>query len=47
MLFSAMNGEFRLYQEKRNLESLMDFIKQKKWEKIEPVPSWKSPGSFL
>ena len=44
---SAMHGEFRLYKEKRKLDDLVEFIEQKKWETIEPVPSWKSPGSFL
>lgn len=46
-LSSAMNGEFRIYKEKRKLEELVSFIKQKKWETVEPVPSWKSPGSIL
>lgn len=44
---SAMNGKFRLYKEKRRLDELLDFVKDKKWEKVEPVPSWKSPGSIL
>ena len=42
-----MNGEFRIYKEKRKLEELVNFIKQKKWATVEPVPSWKSPGSIL
>jgi hypothetical protein len=44
---SAMNGEFRLYKEKRKFDMLVEFIREKKWEKVEPLPSWKSPGSIL
>ncbi|XP_028392944.1 thioredoxin-related transmembrane protein 1-like [Dendronephthya gigantea] len=46
-IYHAMNGKFRLYQEKRKLDELLDFVKDKKWEKVEPVPSWKSPSSIL
>ncbi|CAB4015431.1 thioredoxin-related transmembrane 1-like [Paramuricea clavata] len=46
-IYHAMHGEFRLYKEKRKLDDLVEFIEQKKWENVEPVPSWKSPGSFL
>ena len=44
---SAINGEFRLYQEKRKVDELVAFIEEKKWESVDPIPSWKSPGSFL
>ena len=41
------NGEFRLFKETRSLKGFMAFIKDQKWRDIEPLPWWKSPGSYL
>ncbi|XP_046859289.1 thioredoxin-related transmembrane protein 1-like [Xenia sp. Carnegie-2017] len=46
-IYHAIQGKFRVYKEKRKLDELVDFVTLKKWETVEPVPSWKSPGSIL
>lgn len=44
--FSVLNGEFRQYKGSRDKDSFFNFVEEKKWEKIEPIPSWKSPNSI-
>lgn len=41
-----MNGEFRQYKGTRDKDSFFAFVEEKKWEKIDPIPSWKSPNSI-
>lgn len=43
---SIINGEFRQYKGTRDKNSFMSFIEDKKWQTVEPVPSWKSPDSI-
>lgn len=45
-IYHVLNGEFRQYHGTRDKESFMSFIENKKWEKLEAIPSWKSPASF-
>ncbi|GLV42656.1 uncharacterized protein CBL_03396 [Carabus blaptoides fortunei] len=45
-IFHVLNGEFRQYRGTRDKEAFMDFVQDKKWTSIEPVPSWKSPNSI-
>lgn len=45
-IYHVLNGEFRQYHGTRDKDSFMTFIEQKKWETLEPIPSWKSPASF-
>ncbi|XP_045464763.1 thioredoxin-related transmembrane protein 1-like isoform X1 [Harmonia axyridis] len=45
-IFHVLNGEFRQYKGTRDSESFMTFIEEKKYEQVEPVPSWKSPNSL-
>ena len=46
-IFSVKDGVFRKYEGSRSLKGFIDFIKDQKWRDIEPVPWWKSPGSYL
>lgn len=43
---SVINGEFRQYRGTRDLNALMSFIEEKKWETVEPVSAWKRPDSI-
>ncbi|KAG5887430.1 hypothetical protein JTB14_024629 [Gonioctena quinquepunctata] len=45
-IFHVLNGEFRQYKGPRDKDSFSSFIEDKKWEQVEPVPSWKSPNSI-
>lgn len=45
-IFHVINGEFRQYRGSRDIESFLSFIKHKKWQEIQSVPSWKSPASY-
>lgn len=44
-IFHVINGEFRQYRGSREKESFISFIDDKQWEKVEAIPSWKSPSS--
>lgn len=46
-VYHIKNGQYRVYNGNRELENLVDFIKNKEWEKIEPSSSWLTPNSFL
>lgn len=41
-----LNGEFRQYKGTRDKEAFISFIEDRKWQQVEPVPSWKSPNSL-
>ncbi|XP_055705222.1 thioredoxin-related transmembrane protein 1 [Phlebotomus papatasi] len=45
-IFHVINGEFRQYRGTRDLNALMSFIEEKKWETVEPVSAWKRPDSI-
>ena len=40
------DGSFRQYKSPRDNRSLIDFVKEKTWTKVEPIPTWKSPTSI-
>lgn len=40
------DGVFRQYRGTRDREEFISFVDEKKWEHIEPIPSWKSPSSI-
>ena len=44
--FSVKNGVFRQYRGTRDKEEFMSFVEEKKYEQVEPIPSWKSPSSI-
>lgn len=44
-IFHVLNGEFRQYKGPRDLNSLMTFIEEKKWQQLEPVSPWSKPDS--
>ncbi|KAI5737730.1 hypothetical protein M8J76_016201 [Diaphorina citri] len=44
-IFHVTNGEFRQYRGSREKEAFISFIEDKLWEKLEAIPSWKSPSS--
>ena len=45
--FSIKDGQYRVYSGHRDLEHLVNFIKNQEWKKIEPSSSWLTPNSFL
>lgn len=45
-IFHVMNGEFRQYRGSRDIQSLQNFIEERKWEKLETVSSWTKPDSI-
>ncbi|XP_015513764.1 thioredoxin-related transmembrane protein 1 [Neodiprion pinetum] len=45
-IFHAKDGIFRQYKSPRDKESLISFVKDKKWLQLEPISSWKSPNSI-
>lgn len=44
--FSVKDGIFRQYKSPRDKDSLIEFVSERTWEKIEPIPGWKSPTSI-
>ncbi|XP_041108560.1 thioredoxin-related transmembrane protein 1-like [Polyodon spathula] len=45
-IFHAKEGLFRRYLASRTVEDLQSYIREKKWESVEPVPAWKAPSSI-
>lgn len=45
-IFHVLNGEFRQYKGSRDLNTLMTFIEEKKWQSLEPVSAWSRPDSI-
>ncbi|MCL4136558.1 UNVERIFIED_CONTAM: hypothetical protein GTU68_065919 [Idotea baltica] len=45
-IYHVKDGVFRQYRGSRDKEEFMSFIEEKKWESLEEVPAWKSPGSY-
>lgn len=41
-----INGEFRQYKGTRDKDAFTSFVEEKKWEKVDPIPSWKSPDTI-
>jgi len=44
--FSVKNGVFRYYKMGRDKDSMISFIRERKWETVETISSWKSPNSI-
>lgn len=44
--YSVKNGVFRYYKMGRDKDSMISFIKERKWEQVEPISSWKAPDSI-
>ena len=45
-IYHVKDGIFRQYKSPRDKDSLTEFVSEKTWEKIEPIPGWKSPTSI-
>lgn len=45
-IFHVLKGEFRQYKGPRDLNSLMTFVEEKKWQQLEPVSTWSKPDSI-
>ncbi|KAK1136094.1 hypothetical protein K0M31_000663 [Melipona bicolor] len=45
-IYHVKDGIFRQYKSPRDKDSLIKFVSEKTWEKIEPIPGWKSPTSI-
>jgi len=45
-VYHVKEGVFRQYRGPRDKDSLLSFVEEKKWQEVEEVPAWKSPGSY-
>ncbi|XP_017473970.1 PREDICTED: thioredoxin-related transmembrane protein 1 [Rhagoletis zephyria] len=45
-IYHVKEGEFRQYRGSRDGDALMLFLKQKQWNKIEPISAWKKPDTI-
>ena len=45
IIYSVKDGIFRQYRGSRDKEEFISFVEDKRWEEIEPIPSWKAPSS--
>ncbi|KAK7053114.1 Thioredoxin-related transmembrane protein 1 [Halocaridina rubra] len=45
-IYHVKEGVFRQYRGSRDKDEFMSFVEEKRWEAVEEIPSWKSPGSF-
>ncbi|XP_076280210.1 thioredoxin-related transmembrane protein 1 [Lasioglossum baleicum] len=45
-IYHVKDGVFRQYKNPRDKDSLIEFVSERKWEKIEPILGWKSPTSI-
>lgn len=45
-IYHVKNGVFRQYRGTRDKDEFISFVEEKKWEQVEPIPSWKSPSSI-
>ncbi|XP_053963433.1 thioredoxin-related transmembrane protein 1 [Anastrepha ludens] len=45
-IYHVKAGEFRQYRGSRDGDALMLFLKQKQWQKIEPISAWKKPDTI-
>ncbi|XP_049882330.1 thioredoxin-related transmembrane protein 1-like [Pectinophora gossypiella] len=45
-IFHVIDGEFRQYKGPRDVDSMLGFVQQKRWQQTEPVPAWKAPHSL-
>lgn len=46
-VYHVKDGKYRIYNGNRDLNSLVEFIKLKQWQSVEPSSAWLSPNSFL
>ncbi|XP_071163661.1 thioredoxin-related transmembrane protein 1-like [Mytilus edulis] len=45
-IYHIKDGEFRQYKSGRKEDELMSFVDDKKWQEVEPVSWYLSPGSY-
>ncbi|XP_055855753.1 thioredoxin-related transmembrane protein 1-like [Episyrphus balteatus] len=45
-IYHAKEGQFRQYRNSRDDDAFMSYVKQKEWQKSEPISSWKNPNSI-
>ncbi|KYM76355.1 Thioredoxin-related transmembrane protein 1 [Atta colombica] len=45
-IYHVNNGIFRQYKSPRDISSLIEFVSEKTWTKVDPISSWKNPTSF-
>ncbi|XP_033105358.1 thioredoxin-related transmembrane protein 1-like [Anneissia japonica] len=46
-IYHVINGEYRKYQGGRTEDDIIQFIQERKYIDLEPVPGWYAPGSFI
>ena len=46
-VYHIKDGQYRIFNGNRDLDSLVDFIRNSEWKKIDPSSSWLTPNSFL
>ncbi|XP_074605048.1 thioredoxin-related transmembrane protein 1-like [Brevipalpus obovatus] len=45
-IYHVKDGEFRQYKGSRETAAFVDFIEEKRWQKIDAVSKWTHPNSF-
>ncbi|KAG7201663.1 hypothetical protein KM043_004393 [Ampulex compressa] len=45
-IYHVKDGIFRQYKSPRDKDTLVEFVSERTWEKVEPIPGWKSPTSI-
>lgn len=45
-IYHVKDGIFRQYKGSRDVEAFQLFLKERQWEKLEPVSNWKQPDSI-
>ena len=45
-IYHVIDGEFRQYRGSREADALILFLKQKQWQKIDPISAWKKPDTI-
>lgn len=45
-IYHVKDGVFRQYRGARDKDSFISFVEDKRWQELDPIPSWKNPDSF-
>ncbi|EDO42466.1 predicted protein, partial [Nematostella vectensis] len=46
-IYHVKDGRFCKFEGSRSLDGFESFIIDEKWHQVDPIPWWKSPGSYL
>ncbi|RNA18761.1 thioredoxin-related transmembrane 1 isoform X2 [Brachionus plicatilis] len=46
-IYHVKDGQYRIYNSNRDLNSLVKFVSSQEWKSVDPSSSWLAPNSFL